>query len=626
MQGCDSVKAANVNIPDRSQNPPSAAVRLTRSQLAKKSEVETEEEPMSSGEGIDPEAEERHGYFVSDNGNNPTVEMSEPAEVSDTAGATVLDAPVSPLPTAVPNVIKSLRSDTPAKRSTSNKENVQPESDNNGMATPRSQSSVYDALEDAVVAAATPPRSEEVQASPKPEDPIAALDELEDAVETVNRDIPEVQDSPVKKSKALSPKRSESQPVPATEEAPKAEEKKTEAKKDSKKPAPVVRTTKAAQARISMAQNKDAATTKAPSLGRPRPSATLGRSNSVRRSVAPKSEATATAASKRVPSNPNPSTLKTSTSTAAATQPPREKKEPSIPHSKTRPISLSFPTPPPPPKSTKATTSSTFQLPGEAVAAKLKAAREARMAREAEDAEAKKKAGFKARPAPKAGGVVPSVRQTNASRARESVVGGGAKSGPVVGGHKRANTVGGGSTTTERPRTVSKESAAAATTKPAPPSAGAAARPRPSTSLTSAKIRPSLAPSTTTTTTTTTKPTTTAPCVPSNNTGTAGTAKGKEVFARTANAKLAAEKSKAEKEAAAKKARAEAAERGRVKSREWAERQRVRKLKAEGKEEVGEGGVESAPGVGGQPVGDEAAAAVVEPTEAAAEQTEVAAA
>jgi hypothetical protein len=55
-----------------------------------------------------------------------------------------------------------------------------------------------------------------------------------------------------------------------------------------------------------------------------------------------------------------------------------------IPHSKPRPMSMSFPTPAPPSKSTKAATQATFQLPGEAIAAKLKADKEARLQRQAE--------------------------------------------------------------------------------------------------------------------------------------------------------------------------------------------------------------------------------------------------
>jgi hypothetical protein len=61
-----------------------------------------------------------------------------------------------------------------------------------------------------------------------------------------------------------------------------------------------------------------------------------------------------------------------------------------------------------------------------------------------------------------------------------------------------------------------------------------------------------------------------------NSTG-AGTSKGKEVFNRAANAKTSAEQLKKEKEEAAKKARAEAAERSRALSREWAEKQKMKK-------------------------------------------------
>lgn len=58
-------------------------------------------------------------------------------------------------------------------------------------------------------------------------------------------------------------------------------------------------------------------------------------------------------------------------------------------------------------------------------------------------------------------------------------------------------------------------------------------------------------------------------------------ATGKEVFNRGKLAEEDLQKQKREKEAAAKKARAEAAERGRLASREWAEKQRVRKLMRE---------------------------------------------
>lgn len=589
MRQCETVAATEVKLQDRSQSPPSAAVRLTRSQLAKKDSAEAlANESAETPEGTT-------DYFVSGNGI-PAIETYEPANMSET-GAATMDAPASPLPIAVPNVIKSLRSETPAKRSTSNKENVQPEEiDRTG--SPRMQSSDYDALEQAVIAASTPPRSE-ARASPRPEDSIAALDELEDAVENVSREIPEVQPSPAK-SKA------KSQHAPATsgpaKVSPKSAEKKPEVKKRAEKAAPVVRTTKAAQARLSMAQNKDAAS-KAPGLGRPRPSVTgtLGRSTSLRQSVAPKAEG----APKRVLSNPTASaaTRVKSTKPAVAHDEPRQKKETVIPHSKPRPVSLSFPTPPPPTKSTKATTQSTFQLPGEAVAAKLKAAREARLAREAEEAEKKeKKVAFKARPAPKSTTEAPSVRQTNASRARESIMTGKPVPAPTAAAtksHKRSNTV--AVSTADRPRTVSKDTTSKPTTSFA---ASTATRPRPSTSLANiSKVRSSLS--------------TTGQRVPSS-----GTSKGKEVFARAANAKATAEREKTEKEAAAKRARAEAAERGRVASREWAEK---RRLKMEGaKKAAGEAKMEVVEAVGGTVAGGKVAAVDAESGLAAPEKVEAA--
>jgi hypothetical protein len=56
--------------------------------------------------------------------------------------------------------------------------------------------------------------------------------------------------------------------------------------------------------------------------------------------------------------------------------------------------------------------------------------------------------------------------------------------------------------------------------------------------------------------------------------------KGKEVFNRDKMEKDARDRERKEKEEAAKQARAQAAERGRIASREWAERQRNKMLAA----------------------------------------------
>jgi hypothetical protein len=117
---------------------------------------------------------------------------------------------------------------------------------------------------------------------------------------------------------------------------------------------------------------------------------TLGRQSSViRKSMAPPSrpEPSTTTAIKRTTSikrssvRPSIAPRPGSSQSTSRTAPPPPA---NIPHSKPRPMSMSFPIPPPPPKSTKAATQATFQLPGEAIAAKLKADKEARLLRQAE--------------------------------------------------------------------------------------------------------------------------------------------------------------------------------------------------------------------------------------------------
>ncbi|KAK3673722.1 hypothetical protein LTR78_006275 [Recurvomyces mirabilis] len=489
--------------------------------------------------------------------------MQDTTEARDET-VSVLYAPPSPLPSAVPNVIASLRKNTPGMRSTSNKENVEPMSSlAPSSITPRPSMS-YDALEEAVVHGATPPgpsrrasafdinasaveapataatldtlehdiittsKNELTQSLPTEQkqvsDPITAMDALDDAVERISAEVPVVQATP-KKAKA-------------------------------QKATPIVRTTKASQARLSMAQ--------AEKSGNPRPSSMIGRSNSVRQSVFSsqptgrrlmpdtlnkstsmrQSTATTQPAVKRVISG--------SSSLNKSTNEPREKKEVVIPHSKPRPMSVSFPTPPPPPKSRKAPTTSSFQLPGEAIAAKLKAAREERM-KEAQPEEEKKPA-FKARPVPAGLKKASSVRQTTASRVRESAVGGASTGGT----HKRANSV--MTSSTIRPLQ-------APTTKPALPALNVT-KPRASTAMANlTQPRSSLRTSTIGT----------APILGQRVPSGKGTSKGKEVFNRAALAKDTAVKEKREKEEAAKKARTAASERGRQASREWAEKQKMKK-------------------------------------------------
>jgi hypothetical protein len=504
----------------------------------------------------------------------PNISIAIPPQQQELEGSelddqTELEAPSSPLATAMPKVIKSLRTETPGKRSTSNKENVEPIEP--ATATPDfaspdvqpSSPSQQTSLDAAVTQPSVSP-SESNHANDNIEDPVEALDSMVKPVDKINAEIPEVPASPGKT---------------------RAEKPMSEAEKSKKaRPAPVVRLTKAAAARLSMAQgpNKDAS--KAPTSTRPRPSIMPARAGNVRQSVVP------AATNKRIPpttSNAKPSATSIVKAPATKTS-PKPKTETTIPHSKPRPISLSFPTPPPAAKSTKAPTKSTFQLPGEAVAAKLKAAREERAKREATTASSKdeKKPAFKARPVPSSFNKNPSVRHTAASRARDPAKAGEVAAKPTTSasttatGHKRSNTI---STSKPRPSTVPS----ASTTKPSAPSTlTVQKRARPSSmhvsSTTAAAATAARNPSVSSSSGATSRPGTGRIA-----SGASASSKGKEVYARFGAARDAAENEKREKEEAARKARVAAADKGRAASREWAEKQRVKKMVAQVEGRVG---------------------------------------
>ena len=249
-------------------------------------------------------------------------------------------------------------------------------------------------------------------------------------------------------------------------------------------------------------------------------------------------------------------------------------------------------------KSSKAPTRSSFALPGDAIAAKLKAQREAR--RISEEAE-KEKRVFKARPAPKQASrpsVIP--RENKASQARMSAIGrivsdgsdGGNTSGKENVAPKPANI---------RPITNKTNNLTINKTRPAGTKANSAAR-RTTSTTTAVTIPPkphqgtrtapraSFAPLPRVASLSTTTTTTIPPITP--RTSVQEKVKGKEVFDKPANQIKTQLEEKKEREEAAKKARVEAAERGRVASREWAERQRVKALNSKGKDGMGREGVE----------------------------------
>jgi len=358
------------------------------------------------------------------------------------------------------------------------------------------------------------------------EDPIEALDALEEAIKQVDDSLPKIDDiaSP-QKSARVTPTKS-STPLPSLKLSPTA-----------KKSPTLLRRGSAIRKSTSMRQQ--------PAQG----------GAAVRTSMVNKRM------SQVIGAKP---TQKARKEAMASKETKTENQAPVIPHSKPRPISLSFPTPPPPPKS-KPAALPTFKLPGEAIAAKLKAAKEARMKKE-EEAPVKKPA-FKARPAPKAKEVIAVVRQTNASRARESLMSKSVNGLPLS---APSTTI--RETTDPRPSMSANKRLSVAPARSKPAAIAPKARPQsmiitsrplqldnqPRASLSSKHTQPrsSLAPAAG-------KPTT-------------STAKGREVFQRAAVEKAEIEKAKKEKEDAAKKARAEAAEKGRIASREWAEKQKKR--------------------------------------------------
>ena len=225
-----------------------------------------------------------------------------------------------------------------------------------------------------------------------------------------------------------------------------------------------------------------------------------------------------------------------------------------------------------PVKSTKPPTRPNFELPGEAIARKLKEQREGRTKREEE--ETPKPRAFKARPVRQSH--APEVKLTATTKARLSMAKGEpiskarssnvfdasrsvARTGPMasISPNKRLSTISVPKRSTQNiengPKQTSANSSARLTRGPSStirnsiraPSALGANRPAP-TAEESAHQK----------------------------------LKGKEVFDRTKVEIMEREKSKKEKEDAARKARADAAERGRIASRAWAEKQKARKAEA----------------------------------------------
>ena len=224
---------------------------------------------------------------------------------------------------------------------------------------------------------------------------------------------------------------------------------------------------------------------------------------------------------------------------------------------------------PKPVKSKKPPTRASFILPGEAIAQKLKEKREERLKQQEVAAEPRKES--KARPIRLSQGAT--VKSTATSKARISLVpreaSGNPNSKPIPGIRPGSRATGSGSVA---PSDAHKRLSHLSVPKRTP---------------TSTKDTPAPRPSLADTTITTSRMSAATPLRRITSNGRAAaqhqTIRGKEVFERNKSAKDALDKSRKEKEEAAKRARAEAAERGRIASRQWAEKQKVRKASAGGK-------------------------------------------
>jgi hypothetical protein len=438
------------------------------------------------------------------------------------------------------------------------------------------------------------------------EESISAIDRLEEDLEDIGKAIPNLNQSDDEKS----PRKARSVETDGTPIA----RLKPSSKTPAKAPAKVSARTPAKIA--SKAPSKTPV--KAPVVAKAPPPTKISRvPNAAPKSVKPTTSSLARASSVRT--IPSKDVRKPSTETADYLA------------SKRRPISLSFPTPPPPPKG-RAPTKSTFQLSSENVAAKLRAQKEERLKREAEGVSAPKQRPISMPPPPKSTKppTVPSFQlpgEATAARlkaqkeerlkrmeegaqkptTRPTSIAPPAKSTKQL--TKPSFQLPGEATAArlkaqkeERLKRMEEAEAAKKAALAAPVRKPIAHRPRESllvkdapgisilppskldapqrsSSLASKRssiIGPSASRSTSTSSANRNSLLLTAGAKSTVTPvdAVALKVKGKQVFNRDKVEKEERERERKEKEEAAKKARAEAAERGRIASREWAERQR----------------------------------------------------
>ena len=370
------------------------------------------------------------------------------------------------------------------------------------------------------------------------QDPIEALDALEDAIEEVGKAMPELSTpaSPTKKSASKRSPVKEASKKPATQEV-KLPSSRQPAKTATRRSSAVLvpRETKASTLRKTSGQTASGA-----------PLSTITNKRMT-------SQANISNDSKRKPASPKP------------TIDPAGKRKSSI---------AALSTPPPAVKSRKPPTKSEFRLPSEGIVAKLKAQKEERQKKQEEQGAAQKRAPA-ARPAPKSRPL--EIRGTASSRGRlslmaepkvktESASADSATTKPV----KRMSSINAGVSSASRLSTASlahrPKSAviSSAVTAQSTATMTSTKRPRPSSTI-AAKSCP--------------KPAANLASGTQSRMPSGARPSGKEIFNRDRLERESQQMSVKEKQEAARRAREAAAERGRQASREWAERMKAKKMK-----------------------------------------------
>lgn len=218
-------------------------------------------------------------------------------------------------------------------------------------------------------------------------------------------------------------------------------------------------------------------------------------------------------------------------------------------------------------KSTKPLTQPTFELPGDTVARKLKEQRERRLKQQEADAKTQQRE-FRARTIRLS--QPPVVRGNATSKARMSLAKEAAMSNHLQ-GQDHAPTI----------RAANKRQASLAAADDSKRLSTLSIAKRTPRVATGTSTRTTRGPSLATITSSRLSASAASQRVTSDGKSAHQTARGREVFERNRIATEELERLRKEKEEAAKKARAEAAERGRIASRQWAEKQKARKISAD---------------------------------------------